>query len=250
MARVFRFFICVMLVAAFCCGAGSNAIAAFDYEYDNHIEVFLHGCYLTFDVDPQLINGRVMVPMRVVFQSIGANVDWNAKTKTITATRGSTVVKATIGSRTLNINGSTKTMDVAPVIINGRTLVPVRFVSESFGYNVNWNSNSRAVTITGGNSPSVTIPTQLAGRWRFVSGNNLYFIGRDKDVEFYADGRIYSFTNEVFGSMIATGTGWFAVRWFYSEYDTGFISILSYSLSGNRLTIVDIDGDKSVYERR
>ena len=111
------------------------------------IKVYLDGELLVFDVQPQIINDRTMVPMRVIFEALGAKVDWNDKTKTITATKDGLVVKTTIGDKNIYVNGVKKTMDVAPVIVNGRTLVPVRFVSEALGCDVEWNPKARTVYI-------------------------------------------------------------------------------------------------------
>lgn len=113
----------------------------------NDISVRINGEPLSFDVPPQLINDRTMVPLRTIFEALGAQVDWNSTTRTVTATRGDTVVVSTIGSKTMYINGSARTMDVAPVIVNDRTLVPARFVAEAFDCYVEWEGSTRTVYI-------------------------------------------------------------------------------------------------------
>ena len=65
----------------------------------------------------------------------------------VTATRGSTVIKMTVGQTNFTVNGQTKTLDVAPRIIGGRTVVPVRAIAEGFGANVGWNGDARIVSI-------------------------------------------------------------------------------------------------------
>jgi hypothetical protein len=112
------------------------------------IDVVLDGWVLEFDVPPAIIDGRTMVPMRAIFEALGANVEWNGATQTITATKDDIVVKAVIGNRTIDVNGSRTQMDVAPLIIGGRTLVPARFVSQAFGADVVWAAGSRTVFIT------------------------------------------------------------------------------------------------------
>lgn len=114
---------------------------------NNDISVIINEQPVTFDVAPIMMDGRTMVPMRAIFEALGATLEWDSATRTATATRGSTVVRAVIDSNIINVNGSNITMDIAPVIIDGRTLVPLRFVSEAFGYDVSWDSATRTASI-------------------------------------------------------------------------------------------------------
>ena len=114
---------------------------------DGGIRVTLNGETLTFDVPPQLIDNRTMVPLRKIFEAMGAVVDWNNDSQTVTATKGNERVIATINSKNVYISGDTKTLDVPPMVVDGRTLVPVRFVAESFGANVTWDEGTRTVII-------------------------------------------------------------------------------------------------------
>lgn len=100
------------------------------------IKVMLDGTVLSFDVPPQIINDRTMVPMRAIFEALGATVDWSSDTKTITAKKENTTVITSIGNKTISVNNSLSEIDVAPCIIDDRTLVPVRFISEALGCNV------------------------------------------------------------------------------------------------------------------
>ena len=123
-----------------------NTCAIVGYA-DGDISVTLNGEVLTFDVPPQLIDNRTMVPLRKIFEAMGAIVDWNNDTRTVTATKGDERVIATIDSKNVYISGETKTLDVPPMVVNDRTLVPVRFVAEAFGANVNWDEGTRTVVI-------------------------------------------------------------------------------------------------------
>lgn len=114
---------------------------------DSGISVTLNGEVLAFDVQPQLIDNRTMVPLRKIFEAMGAIVDWNNDTQTVTATKGDEKVVATINSKNVYINGETKTLDVPPMVIDDRTLVPVRFVAEAFGANVDWDEATQTVVI-------------------------------------------------------------------------------------------------------
>ena len=114
----------------------------------NDIKVLLDGTPLTFDVPPQIINGRTMVPLRAIFEALGAEVNWDGATQTVTGTKDGTVVKLTIGNTSPTVNGNVVTIDQPGVVISGRTMVPLRFVGESFGVTVNWDGASSTVTIT------------------------------------------------------------------------------------------------------
>jgi len=252
MARGFRVLVCGVLIALFCISfsIGITASASYGYDAPRIIQVTLHGAYLYFDVPPENFSGRVMVPMRVIFEAIGANIAWNANTRTITATRGSTVVQTTIGSRIIRVNGVARAIDTAPVILDGRTLVPVRFISEAFGYTVRWNGTSKIVAISGGIRPAINVPSQIVGTWQFLSGRYIYYFGHGNEIIFFADGTVYSYYHDALGSLIATGNGRFAVRWQYPYHSDWLAATYSYTLTSNRLTITDIDGDRAVYIKR
>lgn len=127
---------------------------------DGGISVILNGETLVFDVQPQLIDNRTMVPLRKIFEAMGAVVDWNNDTQTVTATKGNERVIATINSKNVYINGETKTLDVPPMVIDDRTLVPVRFVAEAFGANVDWNEATQTVVIgTKQSQPEISLTT-------------------------------------------------------------------------------------------
>ena len=112
------------------------------------ISVTLDGRPMTFDVPPQSIGGRTMVPMRAIFDALGAEVGWNSTTQTITATKDTTVIVLRIGNPAATVNGSSVTLEQPATIIDGRTLVPLRFVGDALGAEVGWDGASRTVTIT------------------------------------------------------------------------------------------------------
>lgn len=113
----------------------------------NEIKVAIDGEYVEFDVKPQLINDRTMVPLRAIFEALGAEVGWKNDTQTVIADKDDTTVTASIGNTKMYIDNEEKTMDVAPMLIDGRTLVPVRFVAEAFDCEVFWSDEDYAVYI-------------------------------------------------------------------------------------------------------
>lgn len=115
---------------------------------DEGIKVYLEENKINFDVQPQTINDRTMVPIRAIFEAMGANVTWDDATQTAISTKNNTTVKMTLNSTTEYINDVAYEMDVTPVIIDGRTLAPARYVAEAFGYYVNWDSMTQSVLIS------------------------------------------------------------------------------------------------------
>ncbi|MGN1318120.1 MAG: stalk domain-containing protein [Lachnospirales bacterium] len=119
--------------------------------FASDISIKIMGKELQTDEQAQIVDGRTMVPVRAIFEGIGAEVSWDSNTKTITGEKDGNIVKMVINSNIIEINGNESTMDSSPLIIYGRTYAPARYVAESFGLNVDWDSNNRVVSITGDN---------------------------------------------------------------------------------------------------
>lgn len=111
------------------------------------IKITVDGSPVYFDVAPQIIDGRTMVPIRAIFETIGATVMWNDESKTAVCAKGGTSVRMSVNSSTEYVNGSPVKMDCAPTIIDGRILAPARFAAEAFGYDVSWNDAEKTVII-------------------------------------------------------------------------------------------------------
>ncbi|GEA17465.1 N-acetylmuramoyl-L-alanine amidase [Moorella sp. E306M] len=93
-------------------------------------------------------NGRTMVPLRFVMEYMGARVDWVEKEQGIVVNRGATILKMWIGSRQAYVNGQGILLDTTPVLKGNTTMVPIRFISQAFGGQVDWNAASQTVRIT------------------------------------------------------------------------------------------------------
>lgn len=128
--------ICIIMTASVSVFAGSDGIT-----------VIADGETVSFDVEPQIINDRTMVPMRAIFEALGAEVNWNESDRTITSAKGSTTIKMQINNTSMSVNGTEKTLDSVPVIVDGRTLVPARAVAEALNADVKWCGGSRTVII-------------------------------------------------------------------------------------------------------
>lgn len=116
--------------------------------FKNNIPVYVNGLELDCDQPPIIQNGRALVPLRAIFEALGASVSWDNATRTVTSIKGDTTLRLTVGSNTLYKNGNGITIDVPAQIINDRTIVPVRAVSEAFDAQVVWDAADRTVTIT------------------------------------------------------------------------------------------------------
>ncbi|MCM3489978.1 stalk domain-containing protein [Alkalihalophilus marmarensis] len=111
------------------------------------INVMMNDHQLDMNAPVQLQKGTTMVPMRIIFEELGANIKWDQATRTVTATREGTEILLTIGSHTALVNGENKTLASAPYVYQQRTYVPLRFVSESLGAMVRWDQETRTVYI-------------------------------------------------------------------------------------------------------
>lgn len=113
------------------------------------ILVTVNGKFLVFvDQKPVIVGDRTLVPLRAIFETLGADVGWDDLTKTVTANRDDLTVSLAIGSDKLYVNGAEKIIDVPAQIINSRTMVPIRAIAESFGCKVDWNDKNKSVIIT------------------------------------------------------------------------------------------------------
>lgn len=134
---------------------------------DNEVKVYLDGTQLQFEQPPVIQDGRTLVPMRAIFEALGADVDWQGETQYIVATSSSKgqMIEMHINNNIITHNGVDMTLDVAPQLINGYTMIPLRVVSECMDANVEWDGNTRTVYVTNKNSIIE------------IYGNNTHYIG-------------------------------------------------------------------------
>ena len=120
------------------------------FAQNDKISVFVNGNELQFDTQPIIQNGRLLVPFRKIFEALDCAVSYNSydNYKGVTAVKGNTSITAQIGSDTMIANGETIKLDSPAIIVNGRTLVPLRAVSESLDCSVKWNNDDKSVEIT------------------------------------------------------------------------------------------------------
>jgi len=112
------------------------------------ISLVINGQAIDSDVPPALINDRTLVPVRVCSENLGAKVDWNPESRTVYITLPGVQVTLPVGSPEAAINGVTTKLDVPAQIIQGRTMVPLRFIGEALGASVTWDGASRTVAVS------------------------------------------------------------------------------------------------------
>lgn len=131
---------------------GHSGTWLYDYNkywefLDSKITVELDGKEVSFSVMPEIIEGRTMVPMRELFEMLGATVNWDGETRTVTAVKGKNSVKLQIDNALVVMNGKELQMEAAPYIKNSRTMVPLRFASEALGIRVGWDNIDRLIVM-------------------------------------------------------------------------------------------------------
>ena len=97
---------------------------------------------------PVIVNERTLVPIRAIIEAMGGEVGWDGDTRTVTPKYNDNEIRLVIDSTTAYLNGAANELDTTPAIINERTMLPIRFVSESFGFDVEWNDETQTITIT------------------------------------------------------------------------------------------------------
>lgn len=140
-------FIALLLTISSVCAFSSVSFAA-----NNEPAVYMNGTQMTFSVNPFIENDRTLVPMRAIFEAVGAEVQWDGETQTVIAARDkngkTTFVTLQIDSKNAFIDGTETAIDVPAKLVNDNTFVPLRFVVESLGEKVEWDSDNFAVRIT------------------------------------------------------------------------------------------------------
>ncbi|MDQ0254713.1 LysM repeat protein [Evansella vedderi] len=143
------------------------------------VNLVVDGARLNLSPTPLLDNGNTLIPIRAISTHFGAGVSWDERTRTVGIRKGDTNISFVVGSTLARVNG--RQVSVPPSrIINGSTFVPIRFISETFGYEVQWNNGSRTVSIdttpkTNNTTPSPTSP-QTPTTYTVVAGDSLWSI--------------------------------------------------------------------------
>lgn len=191
-----------------------------DYQKYPYIRVNIDGEQLVFDTNPQIVNGRTLVPMGTIFSTLGLTIHWDEETRTATGTSDDTTISFTIGSDQALVDGQAKTLEVPASIINGRTMIPLRFLSEALGYNVVWVGDSNLILISRSDIEEwrydgfERVEPYKEYEAKYINGvktADIRYTGKNHEVKFVtlysADGRLVP--NVADFDIARYGTGWF-----------------------------------------
>jgi len=144
-ALVFRMaygFVCALIACNLMALSAARAGAA------TGIAVTINGSPVGFEgMGPVMINGRVLVPVRGVLESLGADVGWLEETQTVVANNGRVSIQLRIGDHSASVDGRAVSLDVPAQVLGGHTMVPLRFLGEALGAEIHWNEQAQIVEI-------------------------------------------------------------------------------------------------------
>lgn len=153
------------------------------YAAESH-PIIMDGIAITSDVQPEMKNGRTMVPLRVISENLGATVDWSGSEVTIT--RNDMIVTLQLNSSTAVKDGKTLQLDAQPYIHNNRTFVPLRFLAETFGCTVNYSNGTVTVDTAPLMINGVKVTTLQYEYHMIIGGYRQQFSGKRYNEEIYA----------------------------------------------------------------
>lgn len=165
------------------------------------VKIMFNDKPLRAEVSPVIESGRTLVPLRVIGESLGAEIGWEDATRTITVIKNDKTIKLTLDKKEVYVNDQkVEDLDVPARSVKGRTLVPVRFISETIGANVGWEPKTRTVTITHNETRDGMTPEEL-----FAKSNEA--MTKVNTYKFTANGTTRAVANgeTIFGEMSMEG---------------------------------------------
>ena len=139
-------------------------------------QMTVNGATSYIDAPPVIKNGRTLIPVRAAVEALGGTVLWNSSAREVSLSRGENTIVLKIDSTEAYFNSVAYSLDSAPEIISGRTMLPIRFIAESFGFSVSWDNACKTVTITDTDAFSLqSIPPFSGNAYVEVNGNKPYF---------------------------------------------------------------------------
>ncbi len=144
--------------------------AAVSFAEPAAVGIKLDGADIITDTPPVIENGRTLAPVRAIFEAMGGTAAWDEAAGEVVLSGRGTDIKLAVGSTDAYINGTLKTLDVPARIINGRTMMPLRFVSEAMGCEVSWDEQSKTVNIV---SPTDEEDLAIISAFRFPEGDKV-----------------------------------------------------------------------------
>ncbi|RAU95526.1 N-acetylmuramoyl-L-alanine amidase [Paenibacillus sp. YN15] len=128
------------------------------YAADNQVRLFLNRLELKPEVPPRIVNELTLVPVRIISEEMGAEVSWNQEKQQVTIQRDGMLLQMAINNPVATVNGTAFELETAPILDKGNTLLPVRFVTENLGMDVQWDNLTRSVFLFD-NGDSIPVST-------------------------------------------------------------------------------------------
>ena len=138
-----------------------------------------------------IVEGRTLVPLRAIFEALGASVEWDSSTKTVTSELNGTKIQLVVGQNKLYKDDKIIILDVPAMIVNGRTMVPARAVSEAFDCTVEWNANFRKVVIITNKPQRITDVVVYDNNGIKITYKDYNFDDGTLDVDFFVENNSY-----------------------------------------------------------
>jgi alpha-tubulin suppressor-like RCC1 family protein len=156
------------------------------------VNVSINGEIQKFNQPAVIKDQTTLVPMRPIFQTLGARLEWDQATQTVTGTKGNIMIQLTVGKNVASVNGKKVTLSTSAQLLNGSTMVPLRFVSEALGGTVNWDSATSTAIIK---SDPVTI-TETGANQEY---KGVIAAGSHFTLVLTEEGQVYHFGNKIYG---------------------------------------------------
>lgn len=134
--KIFTIILALLLIPSFVLAGGAKKIS-----------IVLNNEVVATDVEPFLKDNRTFVPVRFISEKLGFKVDWNEKAQLVTITNNNKKIELTIGNKEAKVDGKAAMIDVAPLLKDNRTFVPLRFISENFGVKTSWDAKTYRVIL-------------------------------------------------------------------------------------------------------
>jgi len=137
---------------------------------DTAINVSVNGQTLQMKEPPVIVNGRTLVPLRAIFEALGVTPEWNGETRTVSAKTNQVDMNLRIGDNNATVNGKSVNLEAPGTLVNGSTMVPARFIAETFGATVEWNAETKTVAIKTNETESKAPVETTQGTLTYESG--------------------------------------------------------------------------------
>ncbi|MBE5041164.1 stalk domain-containing protein [Ructibacterium gallinarum] len=204
-------------------------ILPFGVLASENIYVTVDGATLNFDQPPIMQNDRVLVPMRLIFETLGATVEWDEYNQYVKATKDDISITMQIGNNTMVKNGQYITLDTAPILLNGRTLVPVRAVAESLEATVEWRGEINTVVIE-----QKVIPKRYATETVVYAPDAKSIItDKDNNIYYIQDNKVMIYKNGIASVFVDVDKKYDNFEFAEVGREKGFISSIVYDFSNN-----------------